>query len=87
MAVRDLAASFPGFSDEELGNLKVNADRLALSGTPAQKAAIVALLPALTTELAVRSQTRKSLRAKKRADGDAAVPTEEKLPDIPGKTP
>jgi hypothetical protein len=75
-----IASQLPTMTDGELATLHENTKRLTNAGTVAQKTAAVALMPSITTELAVRSDAaaaRKaeavSLRRASKVKPDAAV--------------
>jgi hypothetical protein len=50
----DMIERLPGMGDDDLRTLGVNAERLALTGTPKQKASAQAVLPAIQAEIAER---------------------------------
>jgi nucleoid-associated protein YgaU len=63
MAIADM---IPDLNDQELANLRANACRLELAGTPRQKAQAAELTPLIEAELAVRI-ARKPPKAKRAA--------------------
>jgi hypothetical protein len=50
----DIQAKLPDMTDEALATLGANAERLARLGSPSQKSAASALLPAIDAELGSR---------------------------------
>jgi len=50
----DLVAKLPGMAEDALANLGANAERLVQTGTPKQKTAATAVLPAIQAEIASR---------------------------------
>lgn len=54
-------------SDEQVANLRENAERLATSGTPTQVSAAAELLPAVLIEVSRRKDARKSAQAAARS--------------------
>jgi hypothetical protein len=58
-----LLERIPGLTDKELQNLHANAQRLAQSGKPQQKAAAEDLLPPLTEEIARRIEALRAHKA------------------------
>jgi hypothetical protein len=62
----DLVAKLPAMEAAALANLHENAERLAQSGTNAQKSAATALLPAIETELETRRAAKLAAAAAKR---------------------
>lgn len=72
----DLATKLPELAEDALATLSANAERLASTGTPKQKAAATALLPAIQAELASRQATKlaaaapaKATRSRKKSAG------------------
>jgi len=67
----DLLTKLPEMSDDALANLRTNAKRLQLSGTPAQRTDAAALLPAVEAEIGARRlakvKTTRSAPRKERA--------------------
>ncbi len=57
----------PAMSDQELANLRDNAERLAASGTPKQIAATGAVLTTVAAEIAMRKERHKAALAAGRA--------------------
>ena len=68
----DLVAKLPAMEDTALVVLHENAERLEDSGTPAQKAAAAAVLPAIKAELENR-RTAKQAASKRAAAKRAAA--------------
>lgn len=54
----DLVTKLPGMAEDALANLGANAERLAQTGTPKQKTAATAVLPAIQAEIASRRATK-----------------------------
>lgn len=50
----DLITKLPEMSDDALTNLRTNAKRLQLSGTPTQRSDAASLLPAVEAEMGAR---------------------------------
>jgi hypothetical protein len=50
----DLISKLPEMTDDALANLRTNAKRLELSGTPSQRSDAAALLPAVEAEIGAR---------------------------------
>jgi len=67
----DLIEKLPGMTDDDLGTLISNAERLAQTGTPKQQAAAQAMLPAIQAE-AVRRRDLKPAKRAPRAGRKAA---------------
>ena len=63
----DLIGRRPSMEDKALVVLHENAERLEQTGTPAQKNAAAALLPALQAELAGRREAKLAAAKEKRA--------------------
>lgn len=63
MAIDD---RIPEMTDKELDNLRVNAERLAQSGSPAQKAEAARLAPIIESALAARKVTNAAAAAEKK---------------------
>lgn len=63
----DLVAKLPSLEDSALAALHENAERLEQTGTPDQKTAASALIPAIKAELADRRAAKLELAASKRA--------------------
>ena len=59
----DLVAKLPAMEDTALVVLHENAERLEDSGTPAQKAAAAAVLPAIKAELENRRTAKQAAKA------------------------
>jgi hypothetical protein len=66
----DLVAKLPSLEDSGLAALHENAERLQQTGTPAQKTAASALVPAIEAELAARREAK--LAASKQRRKEAA---------------
>ncbi len=64
----DLLKRLPDMPDADLGTLGINAERLVLTGSPKQKAAAQAALPAIQEELALR-QARKAAETAAKGTG------------------
>lgn len=72
----DLIDRLPGMTDTDLTTLATNAERLALSGTPKQRTAADAALPAIRAEVAARKEKLAALpstRAPRRSKKVAAA--------------
>ncbi|CBS89853.1 conserved protein of unknown function (plasmid) [Azospirillum lipoferum 4B] len=72
----DLIDRLPGMADTDLTTLATNAERLALSGTPKQRTAADAALPAIRAEVAARKEKLAALpstRAPRRSKKVAAA--------------
>lgn len=72
----DLIDRLPGMADTDLTTLASNAERLALNGTPKQRTAADAALPAIRAEVAARKEKLASLpstRAPRRSKKVAAT--------------
>ena len=54
----DMITKLPEMSDDALANLRTNAKRLQLSGTPSQQSDATVLLPAVEAELGARRLAR-----------------------------
>ncbi len=54
----DLITKLPEMSEDSLTNLRTNAKRLQLTGTPAQRSDAALLLPAVEAELGARRLAR-----------------------------
>jgi hypothetical protein len=63
MAIDD---RIPSMTDKELDNLRANAERLAQSGSPAQKAEAARLLPLIDTASKERKVTNAAAAAEKK---------------------
>lgn len=59
----DLIERLPGMTDDDLGTLVSNAERLAQTGTAKQQQAAQAMLPAIQTEVARRRDLKPAKRA------------------------
>jgi hypothetical protein len=64
----DLVAKLPTLEDSGLAALHENAARLQQSGTPAQKSAATALVPAIEAELAARREAKLAAAKQRRKD-------------------
>jgi hypothetical protein len=64
----DLVAKLPGLEDSGLAALHENAARLQQSGTPAQKSAASALVPAIEAELAARREAKLAASKRRRKE-------------------
>jgi hypothetical protein len=53
-SMMDLVTKLPGMAEDALTTLGANAERLLQTGTPKQKTAATALLPAIQAEIASR---------------------------------
>lgn len=58
-----LIERLPSMADDALGTLHANAVRLGASGSAAQRASAVALLPALEAEIAARDAAKSQRKA------------------------
>ncbi len=58
----DLIDKLPGMTDDDLGNLTSNAERLAQTGTPKQQHAAQAMLPAIHAEAVRRRDSQPAKR-------------------------
>lgn len=56
--MNDIATKLPAMTDDALATLRANAERLENSGTPPQRTAAAALLPAIRAEVAARVVAR-----------------------------
>ncbi len=65
----DLSEKIPGMSDAALDNLRANAERLGHAGSPSQRTAATALLPAIEAELS----TRKAAKRERTAEASRAA--------------
>ncbi len=59
----DLIEKLPGMTDNDLGTLVSNAERLAQTGTAKQQQAAQAMLPAIQAEVAKRHALKPAKRA------------------------
>lgn len=57
----DVKGTLPTLADSELTNIRNNARRLIVSGSPAQRTAAEALMPSIEAELTARN-TAKTIR-------------------------
>ncbi len=62
----------PGMSDAELATLRSNAERLAQSGTAAQKTAAASVLETVMAQIGVRNAAKREALAERRAQAAAA---------------
>jgi hypothetical protein len=74
----DLLEKIPVLPDDALSTLGANAERLGRTGTPAQRAAATALLPAIKAELAVRRAAKLARAAQARRDASKRRGSERK---------
>jgi hypothetical protein len=65
----------PGMTDEALGNLHANAERLEQAGSAAQRASAAGLLPAIKAELAGRQAAKQERAAEARRKASEARAT------------
>jgi hypothetical protein len=65
----DLSEKIPGMTDAALDNLRANAERLGQAGSPSQRTAATALLPAIEAELS----TRKAAKRERTAEASRAA--------------
>ena len=66
----DILAKVPAMPDDALGNLRANAERLALKGRP-QRSQAAALIPALEAELSGRQAAKLERTARARSEAAA----------------
>ena len=59
----DLIEKLPGMTDDDLGTLVSNAERLLQAGTPKQQKAAEAMLPAIRAESVRRLELKPAKRA------------------------
>ena len=75
----DLVAKLPSIEDAGLAVLHENAERLERTGTPAQRSAASALIPAIEAELAAR-RAAKAAAPKPATKRAAAKPATKRAP-------
>jgi hypothetical protein len=90
LVIFDLHDRVPGMTDEALGTLHTNAQRLVQSGNERQRTSASALMPVIESELALREATalankpvRKPRAAAKKKIAAAPVPSVAALAAVP----
>jgi hypothetical protein len=68
-AAVDLSDKIPGMTDAALDNLRTNAERLGHAGSPSQRTAATAILPAIEAE----QTTRKAAKRERSAEASRAA--------------
>ena len=68
----------PALTDEALGNLHANAERLEQAGSPTQRASAAGLLPAIKAELEGRKAAKQERAAQARRGASEARATKRK---------
>lgn len=76
----DVVERLPSLSDEALGNLRANAERLEQAGSPAQRASAAGLLPAIRAELAGRQAAKQERAAEARRKASEARASKKRHP-------